>query len=1118
MSVRLICGRAGTGKSEYCLREIKEKKKQNKKIYIITPEQFSYAEEKKLLDRMQKNALIEVEVLTFQRMAYRVASKIGGITKQNLSKAGKAMLIYRILSNKKSHFTFLGKSKQNVDVIETQITEFKKHGITPSMLKDCKEKIDNKYLEAKLDDMLFIYEDYQKKLGNKYVEENDQLTFLCKQLKETDIFKDAIFYIDEFVGFTKQEYDIIAQLMRMALEVNITITTDNLDMGTNLDTDIFYDNKQTADKLLYIARSQNIECEKTIFLDHPYRFQNEELKHLEENFHTIPYISYQKEMEHIKLHLASNPYTEIEEVAKNIVTLVKTQNYRYKDIAVITKDLERYSSLCKAIFTAYDIPVFIDEKKELSQNILIKYILSILDIYAQNWSLDSVMNYIKTGFVNIEEEEIYLFENKVRKWGIKGSKWYKGEWNFEEETNDNRELISRIKEIRKQMIAPLKELKETLSGIKTAQQITKKLYEFILKSEIDKKIEELQKEQGIEYELVEEYQMAWEIVANLLDEIILLFGEEKITFEEYAEIIRIGLSHSSLGIIPQTQDQVLVGDVERSKSHKVKAIFLIGVNDGIFPSIYKKEGFFQDRDREIFKQNGIELAKGTLERLYEDNFSIYKVFSMAEEKLYISYSSSDMEGKALRPSIFITKLKKIFPKLKEKSDILENNNQIINLYSTFEELIEQIRKAEEGEKIDPIWTSIYQYYEQKEEWKEKLETAIKALRKEKTAESITKENIQKLYGEKLSTTISRLEQYRKCPFSYYLKYGLKLKMQDNFKIQALDTGTFMHDVIDTFFKTVQERGLKVKQLEDEQIAKLVDEIIEEKLSDTKNYIFTSTDRYKVLTNRLKRLITKSMKYMIEGLKNSDFEVFATEAEFKEKGQYEPIQLYLENGKKVELTGKIDRIDLAKTEKGDYIRIIDYKSSVKDIDLNEVVAGIQIQLLTYLDATCESEQVMPAGVLYYHLIEPILKFDKPVGYEQIQEEMRKRFKMHGLILADIDIVKKMDRSLEKGHSSRIPAYIDKDGNLSKGRSNAITKEEFALMQDYTKKTIKEIAEEILSGNIKKEPYYSKKTKKTPCEYCEFQSICDFKLGECENKYRFIETKKKEEILEQIKKGK
>lgn len=324
----------------------------------------------------------------------------------------------------------------------------------------------------------------------------------------------------------------------------------------------------------------------------------------------------------------------------------------------------------------------------------------------------------------------------------------------------------------------------------------------------------------------------------------------------------------------------------------------------------------------------------------------------------------------------------------------------------------------------------------------------------------------------------------------------------------------MHDVIDTFFKTIREKELDVKKITEDHMYELIDKIVEEKLSISKNYIFTSTDKYKLLTRRLKRVIQKSMKYIIESLKESDFQVFGSELEFKKGKDYEPISLQLQDGKKVEITGKIDRIDLAKDENGKYIRIIDYKSSVKNIDLNEVVAGLQIQLLTYLDATCKIEEMFPAGVLYFSLIDPVIKAEKYMSDEQIEEELKKKFKMNGLILADVKVVKMMDKKLESGNSNVVPAYIDKEGNLSK-KSNAVTKEQFEDLQKYTAKIIKEISEEILSGNINLNPYYNTKTKKAPCEYCEYKSICQFKAGSYGNNYNYIGKKEKQEILEEIK---
>ena len=430
MSLRLICGRAGTGKSDFCLDEVKKNINGNRKIYIITPEQYSFTEEKKLLEKIGSGSAMNAEVLTFARMAYRLLNDVGGITKTNLSKSGKAMLIYDILEKKKKKLNFLGKSKQNVELVDTLLTELKKHSVSLDDLVNV--KTDNKYLEKKLEDIISIYEDYNKILEGKYVEESDKLEILANQIDKTDTYKNSIIYIDEFAGFTKQEYNIIKKLMEIAYSVNITITTDNLDMGQEIANDLFYANKITADKLLYIARSNKIECDKTIFLNTPYRFENEELAHLERNIENIPYKEYKANIENISISLAQNPYAEIESVAKEIIKLVK-KGYRYKDIAVISKQLDTYSSLCKAIFKSFEIPFFVDEKRKLNQNLFAKYILSLLEVYSSGWSYESVIGYMKSGFIDLEDEIIYEIENYARKYGIKGSKWYKDEWKIGED-------------------------------------------------------------------------------------------------------------------------------------------------------------------------------------------------------------------------------------------------------------------------------------------------------------------------------------------------------------------------------------------------------------------------------------------------------------------------------------------------------------------------------------------------------------------------------------------------------------------------------------------------------------------------------------------------------------
>ena len=1116
--LRLIYGKSGSGKSSYCFSEISKLIEEGKanKIYIITPEQFSFTAERKLMDEMEKigcGAVISAEVLTLSRMAYRVMQEVGGGL-ESLSKCGKAMLVYSILSNNQKNLKFLGKSDENIDLSMRAITEFKKHGVSVDDLLSEISGVEDLYLKNKLQDMSLIYKEFEDKISESYIEDTDLLTLLAKNLDKVDLVKNSIIYIDEFSGFTYQEYQVIKEFLRLAKEVNITICTDNLDFNTNPDIDIYYPNKITVKKLLNLAKENDIGLDDFVHLEKGLRFKTEELQFLSSNLYSNNSTIYGKDVENLSLFLAKNEYSEVENVAKKIEELIRKENMRYRDISIITKNIENYSSLVRAIFREYDIPVFIDEKRDLNQNIIVQYVLSILEVLSKNFSSEAVFSYIKLGFFDYEKEEIFKLENYCNKWGIKQNKWKK-DFTYELEIESKKKEVERLNEIRKEIIEPLLKLQEEIKKNRIVKNITIALYNFIINQNIEekisKKISELEEKDLLD--LAKEYKESYEIIIDIFDKMVLIFDDEKITIDKYQKIFKIGLKNSGLGKIPGTADQVILGDVDRSRSHKVRAVFILGLNDGVFPSSNKDEGFLNDSDREILKQDGIELANGTIDNLYEDKFNIYKAFTTAEEKLYLSYSSSDKDGKSLRPSVLISQIKKMFPKMKEESDVINKKYEIVNKKVTYEELIENIAKIKNREKVDEIWYQIYNYYKGQEEWNKKLTSDMQGLNYTNLPEKIKQENIDKLYGNTLKTSISRLEKYRGCPFSYYLQYGLRLKEKETLKIQSFNTGSFMHETIDSFFKVVREEDIDLAQIEEDKILEIVSNIIDESLNLNKNFIFTATAKYKVLVRRLKRIITKALKYIIITIVNSDFEVSGTEVEFGEKGKYEPIILELDNGKKIEITGKIDRIDTAKNEDGKYLRIIDYKSSAKNIDLNEVYAGLQIQLLTYTDAICRKEDIMPAGIFYFSLLEQMANTDKRLNEDEIEEMIRKNFKMKGLIIADVKIIKMNDNTLKSGTSNLVPAGITTKGEINQRNTNGVKQEEFKILQEYIYKTIKDISKEILSGKIDLKPY--NKQGKTPCEYCEYKTICGFNPKLNNNKYNYIDKKTKDDILNKMR---
>ncbi len=1108
MSLRIVYGRSGTGKTKYILDEIKEKIEEKNKIYIIVPEQFSFSAETNLLKTIEKNSVVNTEVLTLSRMAERVIFETIGNKMDNLSKIGRSMIIYNILDTNKKNLKFLGNPDKNLEVVTRQITELKKHNITPEKIDEIEEKLENnKYLNLKLEEIKTILSLYQEKIKDNYLDESDNLTLLYENLQNTDMFNDSLIYIDEFSGFTTQEYNIIKELLKKAKQVTVNLCLEDLNLEENEEGNLFYFNKITAQKLIKIAKEIECKIDKPVNCIENKRINSKEIKFLEKNLYGNKI--YKEDVNDIKIFLAKSPYSEVENVAKEILELVKNHDYKYKDISVVSGNMETYVSDINVIFNKYKIPVFIDEKKDINQNIFMKYVISIMNILSTNFSHDSMFSYIKLGLLDLKEDEIFELENYCNKWGIRGAKWYKEDFSYEP-ICDTQEKLN---DIRKKIINPILKFKNSLTGKKTGKDITLALYNFLIENKIQEKIkaksEKLKEQQKLE--LANEYMASISLFFNVLDEIMISFENEKMSFEKYTKILQIGLSETEFGKIPSTLDQVIYGDLDRSKTHNIKALFVLGMNDGVIPAIMKDEGFLNDKDREILKENEIELAKTTIEQVYENQFSIYKTFSMPENKIYFSYPVSDKEGKALRKSILITKIKKIFPKLQEDSDVIKSKFTITNKDASLDEAITRYKEFLDGKEIEKDVENLLSWYYFNEN--RRLKRILGAIEYDNKSKDIKEKNIIKLYGKKLKTSVSRLEQYRKCPFSFHLKYGLKLKEKQEFKIRSIDTGNFMHEVIDEYFKYIDEENLDLKTIEYEEIKNIVYEIIEEKLNMRKNYIFSSSPKFRVLTKQLKGVVLESIYYITEELKNNKFKVLGHELEFKDKSDLDPISITLDDGTNVEITGKIDRVDIAKTSENDLIRIIDYKSSVKDIDLNQVVSGLQIQLLTYMDALTEDETKNPAGVLYFNLIDTIIKASRNLSDEEIKKEIRKKFKMKGLIVADIEIVKLMDGKVQNSsYSEYLPIYLDKEGNISKSRSSVLEKEKFEKLQKYIKRLIKDISKEILKGKIDIKPYYL--NKKTPCDYCEYKSICNFDTHLSNNTYNFISTKNTNKILERI----
>ncbi|MDD2482283.1 MAG: helicase-exonuclease AddAB subunit AddB [Lutispora sp.] len=1133
MSLRIIYGRAGSGKSRFCIEDIKRSKRENsdRTLILMVPEQFTLQAEKNLVKALGASGIGEAEVLSFKRLARRILDEVGGAARQHVNSAGKAMIIYSILEKNKSSFKAFGRSAGQrgfVDRLTGMLSEFKRYNVTPDLLCETKNLVEDRFLKDKLEDLSLIYKSYDEIVHSRYIDTDDDLTILANRMGKSKKLLGAEIWIDEFSGFTPQEYEIIKKLLMLCYRVNICLCTDCLvDDGNIQDIDVFSPTKYTGSKLVELAKELRAEIEKPVGMqgDIPHRFsESKAMAHLEKNFFYYPYEVFKDKAPSLGVLSAANPYSEVEATARHIIHLCRDKGLRYKDMAVVTKNLDSYEKLVRIIFTEYGIPFFIDKKRAVSDHPLAMLVISTISIIQKNFTYETVFRYLKTGLSGMEAEDVDLLENYVLANGIRGSQWYsQDKWKYrlnhsfgdEDTTEEEKAIIERVNLIRYDVAEPLLELKKGFKEAKTARDICLCLYEFLCRIGIPERIEELARrymDQG-QLEIAEEYKQIWDVIIQVIDQIVEVSGDEEFTLERFSRLIAIGFAQYDMGIIPHSGDQLLVGSVDRWRSHEIDALFILGVNDGVFPSAAKDEGMLSDRDREMLKTLGLELALDTKSKALQEQYLLYTTLTKAGKYVRVSYPAADHEGKALRPSYVIGKLKKIFPKMENTSTIL-GEGQAIDLVGptlpSFNYLIGFLRNIMKNEDDRSIWKDVYLWFLQKKQWQDKLKNVAEGLEYKNEEGLLGGEKVNKLYGSIHYSSVSRLERYASCPFSYYVQYGLKAKERKVLKMEAPDIGSFLHLVISSFSEALKESGLDWRTVDEAwchaQIARIIDEIIDA----APGLPFKRSKRYGYLKERLKKVVTRSIWLIAEHVKRSGFEPVAYEMGFGQEDGLPAITLELPKGEKIILTGRIDRIDILKTDKGSYVRVIDYKSGAKEFKLSDVYNGIELQLITYLSAIWESGMkgmegpFMPAGILYFKLDDPVLRIDGSNPPDNVDDKLMKAMKMKGLVLADKDIITQMDNTID-GDSLIIPAGIKKDGSLG-SRSSAATIEQFERLRNHVKDTLVKLSGEMLSGNISISPY--KRKKFMSCTYCPYSSICKFE-GET-NSYRLIGDMKDEEV--------
>jgi len=1120
MNIRYIYGNSGSGKSSLCIEEIYEKSKNREKnIIYIVPEQFTLQSEKKLVNKFHNKVILNIHILSFKRLAHTLFSEIGTTSSKILGDIGKLMLIRKIAYENNKKLSYFKKSIDKDGFLENvskSITEFFTYDISVSELEKKLETLKEKpNLYEKMKDLILIYKEYTSYLKEEYISTDETLDILSEKIKDSALIKNSEIWIDEFNGFTPQEFKVLKELFKYAEQVNITfcLNTNKLESKKLNDYDPFYETKKTINKLNSLAREAN-----AVYLPHTYlennirQEKNPSLLHLSKNYLNLKKIRFTENTNDLKIIRTKNKYTEVNTLCTNILSLVRDYNYRYRDIAVILGDNE-YSGIIKSTFSQYNIPCFIDTKKDITSNRITELVCSFFDIFTSNWAYEPIFRFLKTYLTPLESLDVSILENYVLECGIKGKSWFIPKWEYGFSNPDfNEDDINYLKDCFIECLKPFTDYIKSGKKYKI-KEISLRLYNFL---------ESLHLEEILDYKESPECFQVYKILTELLDKIVEILGEQTVNISEYSKILNSGIKSCKTGHLPQTQDEIIIGDLKRTRLSGIKILFILTVNDGIIPAISKDSEIFSDDDKNYLTSKGIELSPNSFLQTVQDNFLLYKMFSKPTDKLYLSYIT-ESDGKEKRPSKVISTIKKIFPGLKETAEISSPIEKITLPEPAFTELALPLTEYSNGRPLDNIYKDLYTIYSSEKYYKSKLDKMTEDIFIKKYEDTIPEKTIEKLYGKNLHLSITKLEKYASCPFAYFMNYGLDAKSRKIYEVSNLDIGLVFHKILEDFSKYINDNNLKWEDIDDTKIKEIIDCSTETVLNDSKNKIFASSAKYKFLLDNIKKVSQKSIKALSSHLKSGKFSPLDFEIGFGPKSNLPAVIIELKNNSKLILTGKIDRIDVLNKDGKNYVKIIDYKTGEIGYNLSDVYYGLKLQLLIYLDTVIKKgtaligEDITPGGIFYFKIHEPVIDLNDNINTpnENIKNQIINGFKMDGLILNDISLIKMIDE-IEKKQTKVFSLELKADGTFYKSSEKKLaTLEEFNALRTYVILLAEKFGNEILQGNIKISPC-EKPSSAPSCAYCEFASICLIKTDERNNVRKLKNLKNPlEEIMDYIK---
>jgi ATP-dependent helicase/nuclease subunit B len=1089
-------GRAGSGKSQRILEAINQNRGNRGQILLV-PEHTTHASEVDLCTVCGDTASKNAEVLSLRTLATRVLAQTGGLADFTLDGGGKLLTMYLALTEVQSKLKVFARPSQRaaflqqlVDVME----EFAAYEIAPETLYDRAELVTGAAGD-KLRDLALLYAAYDGKIRTGVSDGRDRVQKLRDALPKSDYAVGKDIYVDGFSYFTALEEEILGTLLRQAHSLTVTL------LGEKGRSDFFENALRQRERLVYLAQKQGVEAEICYLPKPPAKTP---LGHLEEHFFGTDE-AWPDGQEAISLYAASTAETEVSHVAAEILRLVRSGDYRFRDIGVTCRSLASYGSLIENIFGRYQIPAYLSTRTDILQKPVMTLLLGALDAVTGGFEYEDMFAWLKTGLAGISRDDCDKLENYVILWGIRGSMWLRDvPWTAnpdgygQELTEERAARLAEINAIREQVRVPLVSLSDSLHNAESARAKATALYTFCQDCGVPETLQaqtDAAAEAG-EIQLAEENAQLWKIFVAALDQFAGILGDTAMDGEEFAKVLRLVLSQSAIATIPATLDQVKVAEMTRNERREIKCLFLLGANDSLLPLINPTTGILSAEEREELHKHDIALSDATFDPLDQEMQNIYACLAQPTERLAVSYALTDVNGSELRPSFVCARLLRLFPTL----SIAQDDGAY-----RFAAAIPALEAAGENQ-------AVWDYFAATDP------SALRAMERGARMERgrLSESAVQTLYGSKIRMSASRMDRVKSCHFGYFMEYGLRAKERKTAGFEAPEIGTFLHYLLENVTREALALGGYAK-VEPARLRELIRRY-------TKAYTETQIDgyaqksaRFRYLFARLESAAVRIMEELAGELAVSDFQPVAFELSFG-AGREIPAVTAQYAGTELSVSGKVDRVDGWLHDGKLYLRVVDYKTGKKAFDLADVRYGLGIQMLLYLFTLQQEGQaffgqpIEPAGVLYMPARDVILREKRTVSEEDLKQERHRELARTGLLLRAPEVLQAMEHdALEK--PCYLPLRIGKDGSIGGSVASA---EDLGALGGYIDDLLVKIAQEMHEGNIDADPISHSPTE-SACTYCAYATACGFEDGCGRDRLRQIRKTPPDEFWATVRKG-